>query len=154
MLTGVTNWTYAKGLFEAGAIKRGSGTPHPYCSYQLPDGTVNGNERTDLNLGGGLYYNYRTKYINSDIWDAYLYTGSGTYILCSVRLGTTGFVYTASGGESGDSPVAIGPATTRNNQWYTGASWWNWCYSWSNVNVGSISSCNSSNYSWSVQYTP
>lgn len=145
---------YSPRFIEAGAMKRASGSRHPYASWIDENGVPGFNERTDINLAANGYYQYRVTYAGSGIWDAYIITGAGWYVIATPRLYRySSYPYVGEGGESSSFSNAIGPSTSSGNKYRSGSSWYLYCYTLVTNNCGgTISPC--SNYSWSVSYSP
>ena len=147
---------YSPRYIEAGAMKRASGSRHPYASWIDQNGALGFNERTDINLAANGSYKYKITYAGSGVWDAYIKTGSGWYFIATPRLYRySTYPYVGEGGESSSFSNAIGPSTSSGNKYRSGSSWYSYCYDPNLVTNncdGTISPC--SNYSWSVSYSP
>ncbi len=71
------------------------------------------------------------------------------------NLATNTLPYVVVGGETAPSGQLLGSSSSSYNTYkpYNTASWYSWCYTGTTNNVGgTISSCNTGNYSWTVSY--
>ena len=125
---------------------------HPYGSW---GGTSDRDEFVDTTvwLGGGLTYRYKTNYIGNNQWQSVFCSGSGCRGMITGNVGTFALPFVASGGES--SGVRWGSITTSHATYkpYNTTTWYSWCYTDTQNNVGgTISACNTSNFSWTSSY--
>lgn len=125
---------------------------HPYGSW---GNSTSGGEFVDTTvwLGGGLTYRYKTNYIGNNQWQSVFCSGSGCRGMVTGSLGTNTLPYVASGGES--SGPRWGSITTSRATYkpYNTTTWYSWCYISTQNNVGgTISACNTSNFSWTSSY--
>jgi hypothetical protein len=126
---------------------------HPYGSW---GSATDGVEFVDLTvwLGAGLKYRYRTNYIGNNQWQSVFCSGGSCRGMITGNLGTNTLPYVASGGES--SGPQWGSITTTNAKYkpYNTTTWYSWCYTskWINVTGGTVSACNTTNYSWKSSY--
>lgn len=127
---------------------------HPYGSWGNASGGGGEFVDTTVWLGAGLTYRYRSNYIGSNQWQSVFCSGSGCRGMITGSLGTNTLPYVASGGES--SGPQWGSITTSYATYkpYNTTTWYSWCYTstWINVDGGTVSACNTSNYSWTSSY--
>lgn len=105
-------------------------------------------------LGAGLQYRYKSNYIGNNQWQSVFCSGGGCRSMITGNLGTNTLPYVVSGGES--TGPRWGSITTKNAKYkpYNSATWYSWCYTskWINVVGGTVSACNTTNYSWKSSY--
>jgi hypothetical protein len=131
---------------------------HPYWSWM--DGNVaHTGWDTSVSLAPNGRYEYKSVWIGGGTgqdWQAQFCSGSGCRGLVTANIAASTLPYVFSGGESNSGSVHFGSLTTSYAQELRlGSGWRFWCYSSIQNNtsgVGSISSCNTSNYSWTVRY--
>lgn len=155
--TGVTNLTSI--FIESGPTKACDVDCklHPYGSWG--NATGGGGEFVDTTalLGAGLTYRYQTNYIGGtgNKWQSIWCSGGGCRGMITGSLNVDTLPYVASGGESSGSTVHWGSITSSNATYkpYNSATLFSWCYTSTTNNVGgTISACNTSNFSWTSTY--
>ncbi len=133
---------------------------HPYGSYSTcpSSSCVHENVDTSRWLAAGGYYTYQSNHIGSPTsktWQSIFCPSGGCVGMITGNLSTDTLPYVASGGESSSSGVRWGSITTSYNAFkpFNSASWYSWCYtSVRNTVGGTISSCDTSIFSWTVSY--
>lgn len=126
---------------------------HPYGSWGAPG--TSGGEYVDTTvwLGAGLTYRYQSNYIGNNQWQSVFCSGGGCRGMITGSLGTNTLPYVVSGGESSGSQWGSITTSYAKYKPYNTTTWYSWCYTstWNNVG-GTISACNTSNYSWTASY--
>lgn len=149
---GVTNWG---GVFiESGPIKDCTSgcVLRPYASWRTSGGGA-GFLKLPNNLAPGGLYQYKAYNYGGNNWTAVFCSGGGCSSIASVNLGVGSLPYVASGGEGSTTSVHFGSITSKWNRAYKNGAYTYWCYSGVIMNVsGTFSTCNTSEYSWSVYY--
>ena len=102
-------------------------------------------------------YTYQVYYIGSSQWQPQYCDGNGCHNLRAAvnMLMNHALPYVVLGAESGCLSCPIGTVLTENNRYNKGGAntWTYWCYSVIRRNVdGTITSCNTTNHSWTVKY--
>ena len=150
---GVTNWSNI--FIESGPIKECglfSCTRRPYASWQTSGGS-SGFVKLSNNLTAGGWYQYKAYNYGGNNWTAVFCSGNGCSTIANANLGVGSLPYVASGGEGSSTSVHFGSITSKWNRAYKNGSYTYWCYTAVVNNVsGTVSTCNTSDYSWTVSY--
>jgi hypothetical protein len=150
--------SYGDGFIESGPIKwcLGGCSLHPYSNYNDTNGNGNFHLDTSITLGSGLLYRYRAYYLSSNNWEADFCSGAGCTAEVTANLQTNQLPFVADGGESSAKGIEWEDIDNRENKYksYNGSTYDYWCYSNTYIGQpgGSISSCNTSIYGWTVSY--
>ncbi|HST03464.1 MAG TPA: hypothetical protein VLQ48_01865 [Chloroflexia bacterium] len=117
-------------------------------------------------LASGGRYGYKTIYFGGSggQWQSQYCDATGCRgIVSSGDLGTT-LPYVATGVEANARNVSVGPVTSSYAQYFLNGSWFYWCYDptlppWKTAYPpsgikGSIGSCSTYDYSWTITNTP
>lgn len=124
----------------------------PYGSWRNASGAGGAFRDTSLLLGDNLQYRYYSNYIGSNRWQSVFCDGNGCRQMIAGDLGVDRLPYVISGAES-QGGARWGSATTRLATYrpYNSNTVYSWCWSSTFINpsgAGTVSSCNTSDFSW------
>lgn len=150
---------YGPQFIESGPsknYKRDQGR-QPYGTCQDATGYYQENFATDVNLGAGQLYHYKSYLLagGNHQWQSVYCDGVGCRGMITCNLGVDSLPYLVSGGESSGSDSHWGSVQTRSASYLTSGSgtYYLWCYSTTdviNAPGGSVGSC--SNAQWTSNY--
>lgn len=142
----------------------------PYYTYKYAGGMTMGAVDPGILLSPGSNYQYKSNYVynSNGLWQSSFCYSCSTGTVCKnlssqpVNLKVNDLPYVSAGGESSNFGVTWGNVTASFAQYrpynYTGQALYSWCYDNPPINSvgtkGTLSVCNTNNFSWTATYTP
>jgi hypothetical protein len=130
---------------------------HPYGSWRSSSGQKE-NVDTTITLGAGGAYRYQSYFVGGtgSRWRSEFCDANGCKVMVEGPLNTGSITAVASGGESSASGIRWGSVTSSNATLKSSGDTniYSWCFARvvNNVVGGTVSSCNTQKYSWTVTY--